>query len=150
MPPPDVDHPSHGYVVLPDRDRSPWWALGQRLLIGIGIIAFTVLLVYADRGGYRDANDAPAHTIGLVDSIYYSTVTLSTTVGTPSVLTTDVSNGLQIAVKSCAVAWTQGGTAAAPTYTCSSGERLLGTGPVVGNMALNNPATSAPGGSQHE
>ena len=77
--PSETDHPSHGYVVLPDRDRSPWWALTQRVLLGLGIIAFTVLLVYVDRGGYRDANDPPAHKIGLVDSIYYSTVTLSTT-----------------------------------------------------------------------
>ena len=77
--PTETDHPSHGYVVLPDRDRSPWWALGQRLLIGVAIIAFTVILVYADRGGYYDANDPPLHQVGLVDSIYYSTVTLSTT-----------------------------------------------------------------------
>jgi voltage-gated potassium channel len=77
--PTETDHPSHGYVVLPDRERSPWWALGRRVLLGIGIIAFTVALVYADRGGYRDSNDPPFHQINLVDSIYYSTVTLSTT-----------------------------------------------------------------------
>ena len=77
--PPETDHPSHGHVVLPERDRSPWWALGRRLLLGLGIIAFTVALVYADRGGYRDANDPPLTAIDLVDSIYYSTVTLSTT-----------------------------------------------------------------------
>jgi voltage-gated potassium channel len=77
--PPETDHPSHGHVVLPDRERSPWWALGRRLLLGLGIIAFTVALVYADRSGYRDANDPPLHHINLVDSIYYSTVTLSTT-----------------------------------------------------------------------
>jgi voltage-gated potassium channel len=76
---PDVDHPSHGSVVLPDRDRSPWWALSQRVLLGVGLIAVTVLLVYVDREGYRDANDPPEHAISLVDAIYYSTVTLSTT-----------------------------------------------------------------------
>ena len=77
--PPETDHPSHGYVVLPDRERSPWWALSKRLLLGLGIVAFTVALVYADRTGYHDANDPPLHQIDLVDSIYYSTVTLSTT-----------------------------------------------------------------------
>jgi voltage-gated potassium channel len=77
--PSETDHPSHGRVVLPEQDRSPWWALGRRLLLGLGIIAFTVALVYADRGGYRDANDPPAHAIDLVDSVYYTTVTLSTT-----------------------------------------------------------------------
>jgi hypothetical protein len=76
-------------------------------------------------------------------------VTLSTTVATPSVLTTDVSNGLQIAVKSCAVAWTQGGTASAPTYTCSSGERVLGSGPAVGNIALNTPASLTAGATDY-
>ena len=79
----------------------------------------------------------------------FGSVTLSTTVATPSVLTTDVSNGLQIAVKSCAVAWTQGGTAAAPTYTCSSGERVLGSGPAVGNIALNNPASLTAGATDY-
>ncbi len=77
--PPETDHPSHGSVVLPDRVRSPWWSLGRRVLLGLGIIAFTVLLVYVDRGGYRDSNDAPLHRINLIDAIYYTTVTLSTT-----------------------------------------------------------------------
>ncbi len=78
--PADTDHPSHGYVVLPDRVRSPWWSLARRLLLAIGLIAVTVLLVYVDKGGYRDSNDATHHYgINLVDAIYYSTVTLSTT-----------------------------------------------------------------------
>jgi hypothetical protein len=76
-------------------------------------------------------------------------VSLGTTVATPSVLTTDVSNGLQIAVKSCAVAWTQGGTASAPTYTCSSGERVLGSGPAVSSIALNNPASLTAGATDY-
>ena len=78
--PAETDHPSHGYVVLPDRERSPWWALTRRLLMAVGLIAVTVVIVFVDRGGYRDANDAAHHYgINLVDAIYYSTVTLSTT-----------------------------------------------------------------------
>jgi hypothetical protein len=76
-------------------------------------------------------------------------VTLNTTVATPSILTTDVANGLQMAVKSCSVAWTQGGTAAAPTYTCTGTERLLGTGPAIGNMSLNTPTSLAVGGTDY-
>jgi voltage-gated potassium channel len=68
----------HGYVVLPDRGNSIWRALGYRLLLGIAIVAVTVLIVYVDRGGYTDSND-PTGRINLVDSIYYTTVTLSTT-----------------------------------------------------------------------
>lgn len=78
--PDETDHPSHGYVVLPDRERSPWWSLTRRLLLAVGLLTATVLLVYFDRGGYRDAND-PSHHFGIniVDAIYYSTVTMSTT-----------------------------------------------------------------------
>ena len=78
--PPEDDSSSHGYVVLPEQTRSPWWSLGRRLLLGVGIIAFTVMLVYVDRDGYRDNNDPPAlPASNLIDSIYYTTVTLSTT-----------------------------------------------------------------------
>ncbi len=76
-------------------------------------------------------------------------VALSTTAATPSILTTNLTNGLQMAVKSCAVAWTQGGTASAPTYTCSSGEKLLASGPAVTNITLANPASLTPGGTDY-
>jgi voltage-gated potassium channel len=69
----------HGYVVLPETVRSPWWSLGLRLLLGLAIIAVTVLLVWVDRSGYRDSNDPPYFHINLVDALYYTTVTLSTT-----------------------------------------------------------------------
>jgi voltage-gated potassium channel len=76
--PPEADESSHGHVVLPEPTRSPWWSLSRRLLLGIGIILFTVLLVWFDRDGYTDNND-PTGKINLVDSLYYTTVTLSTT-----------------------------------------------------------------------
>ena len=62
----------------PEKVRSPWWELGRRLLVAIGILVGTVLLVYLDRDGYHDGND-PTGEVDLVDSIYYTTVTLSTT-----------------------------------------------------------------------
>jgi voltage-gated potassium channel len=68
----------HGYVVLPDRGNTIWRALAQRIALGIGIVVFTVVLVWIDRGGYIDSNDPGQH-LDLIDSIYYSTVTLSTT-----------------------------------------------------------------------
>ena len=71
-------HPSVGRVTLPERVRSPWWELGRRLLMALGILVGTVLLVYFDRHGYRDGND-PTNTITLLDAFYYTTVTLSTT-----------------------------------------------------------------------
>ena len=69
--PPEEDQSSHGHVILPEPTRSPWWSLGRRLLIGVGIIAFTVLLVWIDRRGYRDNNDPPGYHIDLIDALYY-------------------------------------------------------------------------------
>ncbi len=76
-------------------------------------------------------------------------VSLNTTASVPSILTTNLVSGLQMAVKSCAVAWTQGGTASAPTYTCSTGEQLLASGPAVSNIPLPNAASVVPGKSDH-
>ncbi len=67
-----------GKVALPDRSRSPWWELGKRLLAALLILAGTVAVVYFDRFGYRDGNDPTGH-VDFIDSIYYTTVTLSTT-----------------------------------------------------------------------
>jgi voltage-gated potassium channel len=69
---------SRGEVSLPDPARSPWWELGRRLLLAAVILVGTVAMVYIDREGYADGND-PTGKVGFVDSIYYSTVTLSTT-----------------------------------------------------------------------
>jgi len=44
----------------------------------MGVLAFTVLLVYLDADAYVDTND-PTGDISFLDSLYYATVTLSTT-----------------------------------------------------------------------
>ncbi len=64
---------------LPEPHRSPWWELSRRLLAALAILVGTVLLVYVDRGAYVDNNDLPDRSVDLVDAIYYTTVTLSTT-----------------------------------------------------------------------
>jgi voltage-gated potassium channel len=71
---------SRGQVRLPAIARSPVWELSRRVLLAIALLAFTVALVYFDREGYRDNTD-PAHDyqVDLVDAMYYTTVTLSTT-----------------------------------------------------------------------
>ena len=58
--------------------RSPVWVLTRRLILAIAILGFTVAIVYFDRGGYVDNSD-PDKRVDLVDSVYYTTVTLSTT-----------------------------------------------------------------------
>lgn len=65
-------------IALPDPARSPWWELSRRLLLALGILLFTVLLVWFDRDAYIDVND-PTNEVDMIDAIYYTTVTLSTT-----------------------------------------------------------------------
>jgi voltage-gated potassium channel len=76
--PSDAPAGSAGLVALPDRVRSPWWELGRRLLLAVGILVGTVLLVWFDRDAYVDNND-PTKAVDMVDALYYTTVTLSTT-----------------------------------------------------------------------
>jgi hypothetical protein len=79
----------------------------------------------------------------------FGAVALATTTSAPSILTTDLTNGLQMTVKSCSVAWTQGGTASAPTYTCGGTTNTLGSGPVVSTMALPGLNSLAAGGTDY-
>ena len=65
-------------VSLPERVRSPWWELGRRILLALSILVGTVLLVWLDADAYRDNAD-PESGVSLLDAIYYTTVTLSTT-----------------------------------------------------------------------
>jgi len=73
----EADETTLGRVRLPaNHRRSPWWELSRRIIAAVGILVFTVLLVYFDREGYGDSTDGQ---VDLVDAIYYTTVTLSTT-----------------------------------------------------------------------
>jgi voltage-gated potassium channel len=76
--PVDAPEDTRGRVRLPAIARSPVWQLSRRLLLAVAILALSVCLVYLDRAGYRD-NAEPRHTVGLVDSVYFATVTLSAT-----------------------------------------------------------------------
>jgi hypothetical protein len=63
-----------------------------------------------------------------------------------TILTTDAVNGLQLTIKGCSVAWTQGGTPTAPTYSCTGIERTVLSGKAVNSAPLTSPASLAPGG----
>jgi len=65
-------------IRLPVSTVSPVVALLRRLLIAFGLLAALVLIVFLDRGAYVDNND-PTGEVDLVDSIYYATVTITTT-----------------------------------------------------------------------
>jgi predicted ribosomally synthesized peptide with SipW-like signal peptide len=95
--------------------------------------------------------DSLTRAVNLVNSgnVALGSVTLNTTAAAPSVLTTDATNGLQLAVKSCSVPWTQAGTATAATYSCTGTERVLGSGPAISNLTLSNPASLAAGATDY-
>lgn len=75
-----------------------------------------------------------------------ASINLASVATTSSILTSDTANGLQLAVKSCPVAWTQSGN----SFTCASGEKtLLTSGPAVTNGALDAPASLVAGKSDN-
>ncbi len=64
-------------IQLPRRIvERPLRQVGKRLLMALGVLIVTVLIVYLDREGYHDNSD---ETLDFLDSVYYATVTLSTT-----------------------------------------------------------------------
>lgn len=61
---------------MPERFVSPVNRITRRILYALIALALAVLLVYIERDGYRDARGTP---LGLLDCVYYATVSLSTT-----------------------------------------------------------------------
>jgi voltage-gated potassium channel len=63
-------------VSLPAHRRSPARQLAVRGLLALGLLAMVVLIVFVDRHAYTDSYDG---SVSLIDSIYYATVTITTT-----------------------------------------------------------------------
>lgn len=80
-----------------------------------------------------------AVTVRNTGTIPLSAVTLTTTATTSSLLNTDTTNGLQMVIDKCSVAWTESG-GPAYTYTCGgTTSSVLASVPVVGtNLSLAN------------
>ena len=73
----DEETTGESRVVLPSRRLSARRSLGVRIIIALGIVIFTTLLVFWERDGYADFGQD--NEVSLIDALYYSTVTLSTT-----------------------------------------------------------------------
>lgn len=74
---PISDSQSASGTILLGRSRtSPVRAIGLRVAIALAVLAAVVATVYLDRNGYVDNADG---SVSLLDALYYSTVTLSTT-----------------------------------------------------------------------
>jgi spore coat-associated protein N len=78
-----------------------------------------------------------------------ASIDLTTTSDTSNPLTTDTTNGLQMVIESCSVPWTETGTSAPFTYTCSGTTQtvlastpVIVTGQTLSNLTLNQPGTS--------
>ncbi len=75
-----------------------------------------------------------------------SSVRLATAATPANALGTDPVNGLQLKLEHCSRRWVEGGTDAAPTYTCDQTYRLLYSGPLVSSAQLTSLSSLAPGG----
>jgi voltage-gated potassium channel len=63
-------------VQLPEEQRSPLRTIAVRVLVAVALIAFVALLTYIGRDGYVDPADDE---VSLLDALYYSTVSITTT-----------------------------------------------------------------------
>ena len=81
-------------------------------------------------------------------SVSFGSVTLTTNASPSSALDTNTTDGLQVAIDKCSVAWTESGPPF--TYTCSgSTSSVLASQPIIGsNLALSNLTLTA-GSTDH-
>ncbi len=73
-----ADAPAASSIELPTRAVSPQTAVTGRMLVAVGLLALCTLIVYLGRNGYHDAAH-PGQPLSLLASVYYATVTMSTT-----------------------------------------------------------------------
>jgi spore coat-associated protein N len=78
-------------------------------------------------------------------------ITLTTTASPSSLLDTDPTNGLQMAIDECSQSWSESGVAPAYTYTCGgTTSNVLASQAVIGtDLALSNMTSTTPGDSDH-
>ena len=94
-------------------------------------------------GGAMMAGDSVDQALDLVNdgTTAFGSVTMKMTATTSSILDTDTSNGLQLKVQKCSVAWSGS--------TCSGTASTLYSGPMVVTQALTGAASLNPGGVDH-
>lgn len=88
---------------------------------------------------------------GNASSDNLSGIVLTTTASPTSLLDTDATNGLQMSIDKCSVAWTETGTAPVYAYTCSgTTSTVLASRAVIGaNLPLAGLASLTTGSTDH-
>lgn len=78
-------------------------------------------------------------------------VTLTSTATTSSLLDTDTTDGLQVVIERCSVAWTEAGVSPAFTYTCGgSTSTVIASRPAVGTaVAMSNLGSLTAGATDY-
>ena len=97
--------------------------------------------------------DTMQRAINLTNSgnVNLSAITLTSSASVSSVLDTDATNGLQVAIDRCSVAWTEAGVSPAYTYTCGGATSVvLASRAVIGSgVALSNLTTTTAGNTDY-
>ena len=90
-------------------------------------------------------------TLSNTGTIDLSGVTLTTTASPSTLLDTDATDGLQMIIEKCSVAWTEAGSAPAYTYTCGgSTTTVLASRAVIGaSLALANLSSLTAGSADN-
>jgi spore coat-associated protein N len=80
-----------------------------------------------------------------------ASVTLTTTATTTSLLDSDATNGLQMVIDRCSVAWTESGSSPAFTYSCSgTTSSVVASRAVIGSgIAMSNLTSTTAGNTDH-
>jgi hypothetical protein len=95
--------------------------------------------------------DTMQRAINLTNSgnVNLSAITLTSSASVSSVLDTDATNGLQIVIDKCSVAWTEAGVSPAYTYTCGgtttsvlASRAVIGTGVALSNLGATTAGST--------
>ena len=80
-----------------------------------------------------------------------ATIKLTTTASTSSTLDTDATNGLQMVIDKCSIAWVEAGTSPAYTYTCAgTTTTILASEAVIGaNLNMTGLSSLTAGSSDN-
>jgi spore coat-associated protein N len=133
-------------------------ATSQSVASGTLTVAVGTAGTAANRLTVAASNIAPGDTIeravDLTNSgnLDFASMNLTTSASTSSLLDTDATNGLQMTIDRCSVAWTESGTAPAYTYTCVGGTKttVLASSPVIqSSIPLTGMSSQTAGGTDH-